>query len=70
MSLESNQRDFEKALKELAELELPEGELKDTVAAVVDEYYYHYSSDITELVDTNEDLRDRIEELEGIINDS
>ncbi len=68
MSLENNKRDFEKALEEMKEaIEalahcVDEG-IMNTLKSVVDEYELHYSSDIQELMDSNEEMKDKIEDL-------
>ncbi len=68
MSLESNKRDFEKALEEMkvaieALDHCVDDVIMDTLKSVVDEYESHYSSDIQELMDSNEEMKDKIEDL-------
>ncbi len=68
MSLESNKRDFEKALEEMkvaieALDHCVDDVIMDTLKSVVDEYEIHYSSDIQELMDSNEEMKDKIEDL-------
>ncbi len=68
MSLENNKRDFEKALEEMKEaIEaldhcVDEG-IMNTLKSVIDEYEIHYSSDIQELMGSNEEMKDKIEDL-------
>ncbi len=68
MSLESNRRDFEKALEEMKEaIEaldhcVDEG-IMNTLKSVIDEYEIHYSSNIQEMMDSNEEMKDKIEDL-------
>ncbi len=68
MSLESNRRDFEKALEEMKEaIEaldhcVDEG-IMNTLKSVIDEYEIHYSSNIREMMDSNEEMKDKIEDL-------
>ncbi len=68
MTLESNKRDFEKALEEMkvaieALDHCVDDVIMDTLKSVVDEYEIHYSSNIQEMMNSNEEMKDKIEDL-------
>jgi chaperonin cofactor prefoldin len=68
MSLENNKNDFEQALHEMKDVveELDhcvDDGMMNTLRSVISEYETHYSSDIQDLIDENEELKDRLEGL-------
>lgn len=69
MSLDINKPDFEKALLEMKDviedLDLViDDVIMDTLKAVINEYDAHYESDIQEMIDSNEEMKEKLEELE------
>lgn len=71
MSIQSNKRDFEKAIEELNEL-IPvldccigvDSGMIATLNSVVDEYRVHFQCDIEEMIDSNEEMKQELEEWE------
>lgn len=55
MSLDINKKDFEGALEEMI----------NAVKTVVDEYNVHYLSNIEDLISENENLQEKVDELES-----
>jgi len=68
MSLDTNKRDFERALElledEVASLEgIIHGDFLSLVKDVISEYDGHYKDDIVELIDNFDDLEDKYNQL-------
>jgi hypothetical protein len=65
MSLSNNKADFEKALEEMKDdIEALDNclcnEIMDRLKSVIEEYETHYESDIQELIDENESMKDKL----------
>ena len=71
MSLENNKVDFEKALEEMKEVvealdHCVDDAMMEALKSVINEYETHYSSDIQEMIDSNGEMKEKIEELEAL----